>query len=848
AGGVADDDHGGLALHALTLEPQPRPEPVPSNETKGEPPPSQLPGGATSLAHALRALEKAGETGYGTSECAGLFPRLAREISETAPAAMWHLLGAEDLIRLAELAATVTPDPEIAKEGAQQGIGWLRSFAQVALAGPCNPALAAVSLDAVPDLPRDIQRAVARILIRDPGPGAPSEMLKRHQDILVARLHEARAMIAEAPMRSARWALASAVLAATRPNGLLFSDMDLKPHVVAFARALEARLLREGHALDLPKRAGQLARTRPRIGIVVRTIGPVPETWILKGILKSLPADRADVTVFLTMQRDGTDQDLGTARIMSLVGYSVADTVAAIRSEELDTVILGAAFHGFMRDAEIAAHRLAPRQITLAAAQYATTGMTRVDEMIIGALQAPAAARADCTETVVIAPGTGQVFGFGPQSPAPENTRERLRANLGIPTDQVILTSGAMEDKISPEALDAWVGVLASCPDAVLILYPFAANWYRNYDERAFASRVRASCASAGVDETRVVVLPPLGADGVRDMLASADVYLVAFPYSGATTTLEALRADLPVVARAERTQRGHQAAGWLEALGLDDFVAETTKDYVRIASELASTPSRRDDATLRIRETGPDAFEQIDSRRWLTSHLLGARNDVAEEPRYFFHHIPKTGGTSFRRVLSNWFKVIPEYPEPWGTYATPPIELASLGADEIAAGHYWAPDMALFDRYPEFKSSGHWRLLSFVRDPLEKSMSEYFFEARVRPEHDPDFVPMALDEYLSTRRSGYLSQFDATEATWEDQIGRYWFIGTLERFEDCVTWLADALGKPVPNGLPVENVTPRTSEASPEAVAIFRANNAIDYAIYDEVNRRLDRLLAGSG
>ena len=74
--------------------------------------------------------------------------------------------------------------------------------------------------------------------------------------------------------------------------------------------------------------------------------------------------------------------------------------------------------------------------------------------------------------------------------------------------------------------------------------------------------------------------------------------------------------------------------------------------------------------------------------------------------------------------------------------------------------------------------------------------------------------------------------------------MDNYWFIGTLERFRDCVGWLAEALGKPAPEMLPMENVTPRTEEPSPEAVAAFRANNFIDYKIYDEVNRRLYEIL----
>ena len=674
-GEVANAEHGGIVLYGITL----------AGEHDGDavPRPVAPSGEKPVLTRLLSELDLAASAGFAGSGAEALRGSLVSALEDLAPAAAWHLLGAEDLGRMAELADVCGPR-EVTID-IESGQDWLRSFALAVLSGPRHPALATLSLTSVPDLPADLARATAAVLMRDPGPGAPERALLSHQEVLVARLTEARGILADYPVKSARWELASAVLNMTRPNGLLFSDLDLKPHVAAFARALETRLLRRGHVLDLPDRARDSGE-RPRVGIVVRNRGPVPETWILKGLLAALPETRADVTVFLTMAEDGPAQDLGHARVVSLVGRSAADTVASIRAHALDMVILGAAFHGFMRDAEIAAHRLAPRQIMLAAAQYATTGLRSVDEMIFGALQAPDAARADCTEDVVIGPGTGQLFEFAEADAVVDGVRERIRGGLGIGPDKVVLTSGAMEDKISPEALHAWIRILAASPEAILVLYPFAANWYRDYDRAGFEARTRQACVEAGVSTSRVIVLPPLGNDGVRNMLTAADVYLVAFPYSGATTTLEALKAGLPTVARAERTQRGHQAAGWLEAFGLDAQVAGTTDDYVRIATDLVSHPGNRQAASDQIRSAEDEAVAQAPFRDWLGTHLLGPAPEPVSGYRYFFHHIPKTGGTSLRSILREWFEIRDDYFF-WGGTPKPRVDLNTVTEDQDDLG-----------------------------------------------------------------------------------------------------------------------------------------------------------------
>lgn len=215
------------------------------------------------------------------------------------------------------------------------------------------------------------------------------------------------------------------------------------------------------------------------------------------------------------------------------------------------------------------------------------------------------------------------------------------------------------------------------------------------------------------------------------------------------------------------------------------------------------------------------------------------------QQKRYLFHHIAKTGGVSLRHILADWFEIVPDYHEHWNEdVIRDPIDLACIGPDQIIAGHYKSEGNPLAQRYPEVLRSEDWRIIAFVREPLDWALSDYHFAAKNRPEFDPDFIPLALGEHLRRQPITLCDWLDCDETTWRARLDQYWFIGTLERFDECVAWLAREMGKPLPPSIPAENATVRDQEPTEEDIAAFRKKNALDYEIYDEINARLDRLI----
>jgi predicted O-linked N-acetylglucosamine transferase (SPINDLY family) len=75
---------------------------------------------------------------------------------------------------------------------------------------------------------------------------------------------------------------------------------------------------------------------------------------------------------------------------------------------------------------------------------------------------------------------------------------------------------------------------------------------------------------------------------------AAIDIALDTHPFSGATTTCEALWMGLPVITLAGDRPAGRQSEGILRTLGRVDWVVSDADDFVRIARDCAADADGR--------------------------------------------------------------------------------------------------------------------------------------------------------------------------------------------------------------------------------------------------------------
>ena len=143
-----------------------------------------------------------------------------------------------------------------------------------------------------------------------------------------------------------------------------------------------------------------------------------------------------------------------------------------------------------------------------------------------------------------------------------------------------------------PSFDDVVARLLAAVEDSVVVFLEGTGS--------AWAAAFRARLADApGLAADRVVVLPRLASGDYGALMSLATAVLDTHPYSGFTTSIEALSCEppVPVVARRARTVRGCQTAALYAAMGGapgGGLVARSADEYVAAAAALARNASHR--------------------------------------------------------------------------------------------------------------------------------------------------------------------------------------------------------------------------------------------------------------
>lgn len=227
------------------------------------------------------------------------------------------------------------------------------------------------------------------------------------------------------------------------------------------------------------------------------------------------------------------------------------------------------------------ARRLAPVQATWL--HYpGTTGVANIDYLITDAWLSPAGTEGEYTETLVRLPSGAIVYTPPAEAPAVQP----------LPA----LTAGGMTfglfqrpSKLNADVYDAVAGVLLAAPRSRLLVHHSVAGY--DAEDSPARRRVRDQFARRGVEPGRIDFAGPRGFVAHLELLHRVDIALDSFPYSGHTTTSEALWMGVPVVTLSGARHAGRVSAALLARLGLDHWVARTPGEYVDIARRQAAAP-----------------------------------------------------------------------------------------------------------------------------------------------------------------------------------------------------------------------------------------------------------------
>jgi len=385
-------------------------------------------------------------------------------------------------------------------------------------------------------------------------------------------------------------------------HSLYFNNGNVRDLFKARAKILECSLEAINYELDRVF-ADRTGGGRIRLGVLAADFAPRTETFVTLPVFRELDRTRFEITLF-ALRGDGSAMETLCAQHadrLAVLPANLLEQVQLIRDADLDLIFIGANVTAAATDmTALVLHRLARIQMT-GICCCVTTGMRNVDLFLSGTLSEPADGANHYTEKLELIDGTAHCFDFGGDFPK-VTSRRPDRKPAGIPEDVVVFASGANFHKIVPELLDAWLRILSSVPDSRLVLYPFNPNW-DGYSVDLFMTRLADSLRAHDIDLSRVVVLEAAPTwQAVVQRLQLADIYLDSFPFCGATSLLDALLAQLPIVAMDGTSHRTIQGAAILRSLDLGELVAKDANAYVKLAIRLAANRGHRKSLAKKIR------------------------------------------------------------------------------------------------------------------------------------------------------------------------------------------------------------------------------------------------------
>jgi len=134
--------------------------------------------------------------------------------------------------------------------------------------------------------------------------------------------------------------------------------------------------------------------------------------------------------------------------------------------------------------------------------------------------------------------------------------------------------------KLSPTVRRLWAEILTRLPDSRIVFAGVPQGPIRDGLIRDFEK--------AGIAAGRIAILPRVGSADYFRSFNDVDVALDTTPYSGGTTTCDTLWMGVPIITVPGTRSISRSTASILATLGLSEWIAASSEDYVKLAVRCA--------------------------------------------------------------------------------------------------------------------------------------------------------------------------------------------------------------------------------------------------------------------
>ncbi|MBI1778302.1 MAG: tetratricopeptide repeat protein [Proteobacteria bacterium] len=358
-------------------------------------------------------------------------------------------------------------------------------------------------------------------------------------------------------------------------------DLD-EPTIFRAARSFASRH-RPARLQGMTAWPNERSPDRPlRVAYVSSDFRDHPNRWFMNALFEH--RNRAAWSLYCYYTHPRADEETRNVharadRWRDAATMSDADLATQLREDQIDiAVLVSGRFDG--NRPMVAAYRAAPIQVSYL--DGGTSGLAEMDYWITdGMLHPEQGTKEQFTEELYRLP----VF-YSFTRPMPAVAVSPLPASV---TGGVTFGSFAQPARVTERVIATWAEILAAVPGSRLLL-----KSRNRYGDPSNQRRLFQSFATHGIAVGRIAV--ESGMDDHASHLRRyerVDIALDTFPFSGATTSFEALWMGVPVVTWAGARFVSRMAAAILTPLGLSECIAASCADYVANAIALARDRDR---------------------------------------------------------------------------------------------------------------------------------------------------------------------------------------------------------------------------------------------------------------
>jgi predicted O-linked N-acetylglucosamine transferase (SPINDLY family) len=314
-----------------------------------------------------------------------------------------------------------------------------------------------------------------------------------------------------------------------------------------------------------------------RIGYVSPDFREHSVAYFLFGLLANHSPREFEVFCYSNLAKgDAVTEEIKRkcAQWRDVIGMDDEKLAALIRRDQID-LLIDLAGHTANNRLMVFARKPAPIQLTYLG-YPGSTGLSAMDYRLTdNYLDPPGQTEQFNSEQLARLPRTFACYVPPEKAPAVSELPAKSRG---------FVTFGVFANlaKVTDHSLKVWAEILNQIPRSKLIMMG------KGMSGESAAAHIKQKLSEAGISADRLTIAGTLKLEKYLQAHGDVDLLLDTFPVNGHTVTCHALWMGVPVVSLSGRTYCERLGTSVLSNLQLNELIARTPEQYVRIAVDLA--------------------------------------------------------------------------------------------------------------------------------------------------------------------------------------------------------------------------------------------------------------------